>query len=113
MSTLYWITVLGTLNKVCLFLSMFLGLILLLGICCIIYEPDKNIKKGIKFIGWLLIPCVLGAIFIPSKKDLYVIYGVGTTLDYLKDNPKAKQLPDKCIEAFDKYLDTVNTENKK
>ena len=44
--------------------------------------------------------------FLPSTKDAYVIYGVGGTFDYLKQNEKAKELPDKVVTAIDAYLNT-------
>ena len=47
---------------------------------------------------------MIGNIFIPDKKTLYVIYDIGGTLDYLKENKTAKQIPDKAILALDKYL---------
>lgn len=35
-------------------------------------------------------------------------------MDYLKSNPTAKQLPDKCIKALDKWIDdTMNDDIKK
>lgn len=52
------------------------------------------------------------AIFIPSTKNLLIIYGVGGTIDYLKDNKDANKIPDKCIKALDKYLDDALTEDK-
>ena len=36
------------------------------------------------------------------KNDALLIYGVGGTIDYVKSNKTAKQLPDKCIKALDK-----------
>ena len=47
----------------------------------------------------------LGLIFVPSTKDALIIYGVGGTVEYLRDNPTAQQLPDKCVEALDKFVD--------
>lgn len=44
--------------------------------------------------------------------DLLIIYGVGGTIDYLKDNKDANKIPDKCVKALDKYLDDVLTEDK-
>ena len=35
-----------------------------------------------------------------------LIYGVGGTVDYIKANPTAKKLPDKCINALDKWVDS-------
>ena len=51
-------------------------------------------------------------IFIPTKNDALLIYGVGGTIDYIKSNDTAKQLPDKCIKALDKWVDSLNEENK-
>ena len=42
-----------------------------------------------------------------------MIYGVGDTIDYVKSNNTAKQLPDKCIEALDKWVSSLNEEEKK
>ena len=50
-------------------------------------------------------------IFIPTTNEALLIYGVGGTIDYIKSNETAKQLPDKCVKALDKYLD--NLENQK
>jgi hypothetical protein len=46
--------------------------------------------------------------FVPTTKEALMIYGVGGSIDYLKSNPTAKQLPDKCIKALDKWVDTWN-----
>lgn len=32
-----------------------------------------------------------------------MIYRVGGTIDYIKENPTAKQLPDKCFKIIDKW----------
>ena len=34
-----------------------------------------------------------------------MIYGVGSTIDYIKENPTAKQLPDKWVKILDKWVD--------
>ena len=49
-----------------------------------------------------IIACI-GA--VPSESKLYVIYGIGNTIDYIRTNDKAKQLPDKAIDCIYKYLD--------
>ena len=51
-------------------------------------------------------------IFIPTKNDALLIYGVGGTIDYIKSNETAKQLPDKCIKALDKWVDNLNKEKQ-
>lgn len=51
-------------------------------------------------------------IFIPTTNEALLIYGVGGTIDYIKSNDTAKQLPDKCVKALDKYLDNLTKEEK-
>ena len=51
-------------------------------------------------------------IFIPTKNDALLIYGVGGTIDYIKSNETAKQLPDKYIKALDKWVDNLNEEKQ-
>lgn len=45
------------------------------------------------------------SIFIPSSNQMLKIYGIGGTIDYIKSNEIAKQLPDKCIKALDLYIE--------
>ena len=49
---------------------------------------------------------------IHSKNEVLLIYGVGGTIDYIKSNDTAKQLPDKCIKALDKRVENLNEEKK-
>ena len=48
--------------------------------------------------------------FIPTTNEALLISGVGRTIDYIKSNDTAKQLPDKCVKALDKYLDNLTKE---
>ena len=50
--------------------------------------------------------------FIPTTNDALLIYGVGGTIDYIKSNETAKQLPDKYIKALDKWADNLNEEKQ-
>ena len=49
----------------------------------------------------------------PTTEQAYLIYGVGSTIDYIQNNPKAKQLPDKCIDALSRWVDNINKEENK
>lgn len=69
----------------------------------------KAIKRTIP----ILIISVLGIVFTPTTKEALMIWGVGGTIDYVKSNETAKQLPNKCIEALDKWVDSLNEEEKK
>ena len=51
--------------------------------------------------------------FIPTTNEALLIYGVGGTIDYIKSNDTAKQLPDKCVKTLDKYLDNLTKEENK
>ena len=116
MWTIYLLGLLGNINTFCaiacfvLFVSVGLGImyrnIELTDCEHISYKEerdalDKWLKRGV--ISFLI--CMLGVVFIPSEKQLYAIVGIGGTLDYLKGNDKAKQIPDKVIDAVYKYLD--------
>lgn len=77
-------------------------------------EDDKEslpvIKKLLKISTPILVVCLLIKIFVPTTKEALLIYGVGGTIDYVKSNPTAKQLPDKCVNALDKWVDSWNIE---
>ena len=67
-------------------------------------EAQRRSKKKankLLIIGFI---SVLLCCFIPSTKEMYAIYGIGGVIDYVKGNEKAKKLPDKVIDALDKYL---------
>ena len=68
----------------------------------------KYFKRSILVI---IVSCVIN-VFIPTKNDALLIYGVGGTIDYIKSNDTAKQFPDKCIKALDKWVENLNEEKK-
>lgn len=119
MSTLYWINVLDNINFLFVFIFtaslLFSVAIFIINLTCM---PDKisktlDYKRFTKTKNWaytLLIISTLVITFVPSKRELYIIYGIGGTIDYLKENPTAKELPDKCIKALDTWVDNLNKE---
>ncbi len=119
MNTLYWISVLD--NIYFLFVLIFMASLILsvasvlVNLACTTDEISETLdyKRFIRAKHWaytLLIISTLVITFVPSKRELYIIYGVGGTIDYLKDNPTAKELPDKCIKALDTWVDNFNKE---
>lgn len=52
-------------------------------------------------------------VITPTTEQAYLIYGVGSTIDYIQDNPKAKQLPDKYIDALNRWVDNISKEETK
>ena len=113
MIEIYWIEMLDGIN----FLLILTGVIILIVAAIMIatsfggedydkkYEDDLSLRKsGIKilFLSWILfIICAL----IPNTRQAYRIYGVSATIDYLKDNGEAKQLPDKAVKVLNKLAD--------
>lgn len=118
MSELYWLGVLGNLNDLggaiaVLSFLVFIALGFWFFLCSEDdLEPSTFMKKMFKGSMFAIVLGVVMAIFIPSQKNLLIIYGVGGTIDYLKENKDANKIPDKCVKALDKYLDDALKEDK-
>ncbi len=50
-------------------------------------------------------------IIIPSKSDLFMIYGIGGTIDYIKSNDKSRHIPDKVINVIDEWISEYEHKN--
>ena len=122
MNEMYWITrcdIILTISWVLLALSVVFIMLLIHDRLELLYEDEEDeseikpfIKKYQKKVIIFALVLVGIITFIPSTKDAYIIYGVGSTLDYLQSNPTAKKLPDKCIVALDKFLDSISKDEK-
>ena len=118
MNEIYWIT---RLDAICKFLTAtaivsFLIAMALIIFVCNRYEIDdeswdykRYMKCSTVCILVTIVSCVIN-VFIPTTNQALFIYGVGGTIDYIKSNDTAKQLPDKCVKALDKYLDNLTKE---
>jgi len=118
MNELYWITrcdAIGILGMIFLVLSSIACIILIIAYTASSSDGDDNgikiTKKLLKVFVPIMSICILIEVFVPTTKEALFIYGVGGTIDYLKENPTAKQLPDKCINALDKWVDDLNRES--
>lgn len=121
MSILYWITILDNLKGLgiltCALSLIFSGACFLANLFYaeeikegMVAYSYKNFNKAKNWTYTILIISTLVVIFVPSEDQLYKIYGIGGTLDYLRENPTAKELPDKCIKALDTWVDNFNKE---
>lgn len=133
MNELYWIT---RLDAICDFLtavtvvSFLISAFMAVFVLCNRIEAN-NYKKGSEnwnyymqkfkmFLSYFkrlifvaIVACFIN-LFIPTTNQALLIYGVGGTIDYIKSNDTANQLPDKCVKALDKYLDNLKKdENQK
>lgn len=121
MNDLYWITVFGHLSGilvVAMIISAALALISIILILTDVGNEDKA-SKSLRKILWHplkieLITCaisIVGYVFTPSTKQLYIIYGVGAVVDYLTDSSNAKMPPDNTINTVNLILESLSKEN--
>lgn len=71
-------------------------------------KDDEGVKtlNPFRYVSYLILSIgTLIQVFLPTTKEAMMIWGVGGTIDYIKSNETAKQLPDKCIMALDKFVD--------
>lgn len=71
---------------------------------------DKRLIHWFKKFAIVFAFFTVGAIIIPTQHDLMAIYGLGGTIDYIKSNDKAKELPDKVVDALTRYVDSIEKE---
>ena len=114
MNELYWITVLGNLSIASLVILIISILAwVALGICFLeaLTEFGKdndlmNVTKSVAKKIWIpTVVSLLLTIFIPTSRELLMIYGIGGVIDYVQENPDVKQLPDKYIKILNKWAD--------
>lgn len=124
MEKIYWLQRLGNINTLMwvVFAISFMVCVIILITRLIIgnnvcFDGEKKFVssygKIVKTTTIITICSLSLAIFIPTTKEAYEIYGIGGTIDYLKENETAKQLPDKVINALDKWVDGLNKDKEK
>jgi len=120
MTEMYFFNVIGSLSN--LFAATWIAALCVIGFSLIfapliydvVVENDcvSECKKVCKTIIAVLVISAIGDVVTPSTKEMYAIYGVGNIIDYIESNDKAKQLPDKCIDALTRLADSIEQENK-
>ena len=122
MSNLILISILSNLDKLFIIACIILALVVLvftsMAIDTDLSGNEENQKwaknKAIKFfIVWII--CIVFATLLPNKKEVYMIYGFGSVIDYVDNNETAKELPDKIVDIVDDYLtkqDSILKSNK-
>ena len=117
MSTLYWLTVLGNVSAfAAVACGIFAVLCVLSSFSCFDDDWPKSNRKTFKIsligICVSLALCVL----IPSRNELYAIYGVGSVIDYAKNSKEVQKLPNNAVKALNVYLENIqkkdSTDNK-
>lgn len=119
-SHMYWITRLSSIHDAFLFVFIIAAIVAgFTGIIILLIGDDKDdhacFKRVKKYFITAFVAVVLGGIglvFVPKTNEALLIYGVGTTIDYVDNNETIKQLPDKAVQALDKYLDSLNKDGE-
>lgn len=129
MNEIYWITRLDMINNWLVFFAAISGIALTISWAIIIvsygtflttsWESDKRDARGTIKVCKPIKKCsmivflitFLLSVFTPTKEEALMIYGVGGTIDYIKSNDTMKELPDKCVNALDAWVESLNIEN--
>lgn len=124
MEEIYWLQRLVRINTL-MWICFGISLMVLITYLCIrmnigsivYYDSEKRFVssygKIVRCTAIITFISLLFAILIPTTEEAYMIYGIGGTIDYLKENETAKQLPDKVINALDKWIDGLNEDKEK
>ena len=114
MNEIYWITRLDTVQGFCIaFLTAGIACIFISIIRTLIGQEttELSITNKFKWVGIILtIIFAPLAMFVPSSRDAMLIFGIGPTIDYIQNNETAKQLPDKCINALDNWVESLTSD---
>lgn len=74
-----------------------------------INDEEYHKLKPIRLLTFILLP--LG-ILIPQTKQIYLITGIGTVMEYVVNSEEVKKLPDNAIKALNYYLEDITKEEK-
>ena len=108
MNEIYWITRLDYIAGLLCFVTI-LGVIATIILGAYAYLEEKtSFKKYAIGIGIATFMSIIGSIFLPTTKEMMMILGIGGTIDYIQENDVAKELPDKCVKALDKWVESLN-----
>ena len=119
-SDMYWITRLSSIHDAFLFVFIIAMIVAVFtGIIVLAFCNDKDDYACFKQVKKCFITAIvavvlngIGLVFVPKTNEALLIYGVGTTIDYVDNNETIKQLPDKAVQALDKYLDSLNKDGE-
>lgn len=111
MDEMYWIT---RVDGLLVFGKSILALSLIFIVCCsLVYitidddlnEEKRIISKILKVSITTLVFSLLVVLFLPPKKELYLIYGLGSVVEHMRGSDKMEEIPDKAIDAIMEYLE--------
>lgn len=76
-------------------------------------EKEKTVFKKMRKISmWIFIPSLLIALFLPNSKQAAIIFTAGSTIEYVQNNEKVQELPDKAVDCLNKFIDDYLNEDE-
>ena len=127
MSEIYWITRLNAISGWLITVSIISGIVIIFSTIFYFvfrdeyeqygHDNDKNWMsfscKTFKVSTPIFVLLSILTILVPTTNEAMLIYGVGTTIDYVKQNNTLQQIPDKCINALDAWVDSLTKKESK
>lgn len=117
MNEIYWITrldgIVGLAGIACVVSTIALILLAVLPFADAkdeIVMSDKRRRQWCR--GSVIVLAISGlmCLFVPGSKQAMLIWGIGQTVDYIQENEAVKELPDKCVEALEVWLESLTEE---
>lgn len=112
MNELYWLTRLEYIQNFLVIVMAVSGMALF--ITFVLWLMANYVEEAKLMLKWVvgtfttLVISSLIFVFVPSTKEALFIWGVGSTIDFLQENETAKQLPDKCIDALNDWVESLS-----
>ena len=112
MNELYWLTRLEYIQNFLVIVMSVSGIALFISF--MIWTMANYVEEAKSALKWVigtfttLVISSLIFVFVPSTKEALLIWGVGSTIDYIQENETAKQLPDKCINALNDWVESLS-----
>ena len=114
MNELYWLTRLEYIQNFLVIVMSVSGIALFISfIMWLMANYVEEAKLMLKWVVGTFTTLVISSlifVFVPSTKEAVLIWGVGSTIDYIQENVTAKQLPDKCINALNDWVESLSDE---
>lgn len=119
MNEIYWITRLDVINGWLFAFALISGIIMAVSaIVYIVLKSDndeyllgvtRSVLKPSTIVFFICLPLT---ILTPTKDEALLIWGVGSTIDYVKNNETIKELPDKCVNALDAWVESLSDDKE-
>ena len=114
MNELYWLTRLEYIQNFLVIVMSVSGIAMFISFMSwLVAIYEEEIIKSLLWLKCTFATLVISSlifVFVPSTKEAVLIWGVGSTIDYLQENETAKQLPDKCINALNDWVESLSDE---